>query len=144
MAEDTKSRRKKKEPERINLDEWANSGALDGLLSFLNISPEQAPVYQGQNKVLNLLESRGQAPAADDRLEEALPDIDTVSITGTVPDQQSGSSPQQPLPDIDTVSISGTPPVIDRRPTPPAAAAPQQQPLDPVFSHPKQATGFGN
>jgi hypothetical protein len=143
MADDTKSRRKKKEPERINLDDWANAGALDGLLSFLNITPEQAPVNQGQKKVLNLLESRGQAPALDDRLKEALPDIDTVSISGTLPDTDTPAKPPAPLPDIDTVSIRGTLPDTDRPRTspPPAPAAPT--PND-VFSHPKQATGFGN
>ena len=59
MAQPAKPKRKK-EPERINLDDWGNAGALDGLLSFLNITPDQAPVNQGSRKVLNLLEQRSQ------------------------------------------------------------------------------------
>src|SRR6476646_10402354 len=89
MAEETKSRRKKKEPERINLDEWANAGALDGLLSFLNITPEQAPVNQGSKKVLNLLEERHS-------VKEALPVIDTAPISDTVPVIEV---PQRPTPE---------------------------------------------
>ena len=142
MADETKSRRKKKEPERINLEEWANAGALEGLLSFLNIAPEKAPVNQGSKKVLNLLEERRH-------LKEALPVIDTVSISDRVPDTQTeaGAAPAGPQ-----ESIKGRVPVIDTVPVivSKGAAAEETatdraaQPGEPVFRHPKQATGFGN
>src|SRR3954466_11584986 len=77
MAQTAKTKRKKDEPERINLDEWGNAGALDGLLSFLNIAPDQAPVNQGSRKVLNLLEQRTQ--------ERIQTETDTVSKSGSIP-----------------------------------------------------------
>jgi hypothetical protein len=78
MAQAAKTKRKKDEPERINLDQWGNAGALDGLLSFLNIAPDQAPVNQGPCKVLNLLEER--SPQRTKTSESG-----TVSTTGTLP-----------------------------------------------------------
>jgi hypothetical protein len=145
MAETIKHRSKKSAAERINLDDWGNAGALDGLLSFLNITPEQAPVNQGPTKVLNLLEQR-------QRLEQSLPVIDTVSITDRVPDidgtprtaspamaaaSHPSLFPTPSLPVIDTLpvidknrdkTITGTLPVIDT----------------PAWRHPKQEAGFGN
>src|SRR4051812_38083457 len=78
MAQTAKTKRKKDEPERINLDEWGNAGALDGLLSFLNIAPDQAPVNQGSRNVLNLLEERRQQ-------RTTAAETGTVSKTDTLP-----------------------------------------------------------
>jgi hypothetical protein len=116
MARPVKPKRKKDEPERINLDEWGNAGALDGLLSFLNISPDQAPVNQGSRKVLHLLEERNQTG--------------TVSKSGSLPviDTQPDIVPET-LSSVPSPSITGTLPVIDGVPP---------------WKHPKQATGFGN
>jgi hypothetical protein len=133
MSEDTpKRRRKKSEPERINLDEWGSAGALDGLLSFLNIPPQNAPINQGPRKVLNLLEQRLQAnqsktgtlsvidtvPVIDDLVENA-----PEGVAEAVAEAGHG---QTDIPVIDTV------PVID----------PVVEPI-PAW-HPKQTTGFGN
>ena len=133
MAEDsTKRRRKKTEPERINLDEWAHDGALDGLLSFLTISPERAPINQGSTKVLDLLQNRGpdRSPGAGGQG----PGDAKPSITGTVP-------VPEPVPDIDenvpprrppTLSISGTPSITGPVPVPDRQSPiPNPQPLIP-------------
>jgi hypothetical protein len=139
MAQPAKPKRKKDEPERINLDDWGNAGALDGLLSFLNIAPDQAPVNQGSRNVLNLLEQRTQ--------ERIQTETDTVSKLGTLPvidraavinaaergapNHAAAISPiSQEARDLTPqASITDTLPVIDGQPQ---------------WIHPKQATGFGN
>src|ERR1051325_7081519 len=140
MAQPTKPKRKKNEPERINLDDWGNAGALDGLLSFLNIAPDLAPVNQGSRKVLNLLEQRIQEKTSQIK-------TDTVSKSASLPvidrgpviiAPEFGESSQdtciapliQEARDLTRqASITDTLPVIDSRPQ---------------WNHPKQATGFGN
>jgi hypothetical protein len=139
MSQPAKPKRKKDEPERINLDEWGNAGALDGLLSFLNIAPGQAPVNQGSRKVLDLLEQRSQERASHEETgtvskSDSLPVIDRdpviTSLGLNAPSQsdivQSISEAPSPQPQL---SITATLPVIDS----------QLQ-----WNHPKQSTGFGN
>jgi hypothetical protein len=131
MAQPAKSKRKKDEPERIDLDEWGNAGALDGLLSFLNIAPDQAPVNQGPRKVLNLLQERALEVKPDTVYKSGtLPVIETVPVV-TEPPSHDNQNPDVPASPVTTLESpkTGTLPVIDE---------PTQ------WTHPKQATGFGN
>ena len=142
MALPAKPKRKKDEPERINLDDWGNAGALDGLLSFLNIAPDQAPVNQGSRKVLNLLEQRTQ--------ERIHTETATVSKSGSLP-----VIDREPV--ITATELGGSsqaaaiaPPIIPIIPEPrnltPQASITDTLPVIDTqqWNHPKQATGFGN
>jgi hypothetical protein len=117
MAEKTKPRRRKTEPDRINLDDWGNAGALDGLLSFLNIAPEQAPVNQGSSKVLHLLEDRTGLKESP-RVLETAPITDSAEaspppVSHSDPDSPDQISTHDPgdegLPVIDAVSEAHPP-----------------------------------
>jgi hypothetical protein len=131
MAQPAKPKRKKDAPDRINLAEWGSAGALDGLLSFLNITPDQAPVNQGPKKVLNLLQER-----ALDTKTGTVSKSDTLPVIDTVPVAMESPPQDNKRPDITETPVAtpkssktGTLPVID-------------EPLQ--WTHPKQATGFGN
>lgn len=144
MADTTKHRRKRSEPERINLDEWGNAGALEGLLSFLNIAPEHAPVNQGANKVLDLLERRHRPSPAESQtitdrepvIEPALSEEPVSATAESARETTASPATGEPCPIPDTLSVieeTGAPPITDPLPV-----------LDPEWSHPKQGTGFGN
>src|ERR1044072_483718 len=140
MAQPARPKRKKDEPERINLDEWGNAGALDGLLSFLNIAPDQAPVNQGSRKVLNLLQQRTQERISYN-------ETGTVSKSDTLPFIDRGPvilSPELEAPPVQT----DIPPSISEPPCPHSQSLiTDTLPVidnEPQWNHPKQATGFGN
>jgi hypothetical protein len=139
MAQPAKPKRKKDEPERINLDEWGNAGALDGLLSFLNIAPDQAPVNQGSRKVLNLLEQRTQERTTDN-------ETGTVSKSDSLPVIER--APVILSPGLDGPSQAEINPSIFKAPSPqPEPSITGTLPFtdtQPQWNHPKQATGFGN
>ena len=136
MADTTRHRRKKGEPDRINLEDWANAGALEGLLSFLDIPPEQAPVNQGSTKVLSLLEQRRQAQhppvIAPEPALTPSPEA-PAAAPRPAPITDRGQRPaESPVTSEDTSTSEKivedlTLPVIEKS-----------------WKHPKQATGLGN
>ena len=136
MADTSRHRRKKGEPDRINLEDWANAGALEGLLSFLDIPPEQAPVNQGPTKVLSLLEQRRQA-----QHPPAIAPEPALTPSPEAPATAPGQAPitdrgQQPLEVPVTSEDTSTSEKIDKDTTLPV--------IEESWKHPKQATGLGN
>jgi hypothetical protein len=134
MTQPAKPKRKKDEPERIDLDEWRSAGALDGLLSFLNIPPDQAPINQGPRKVLNLLEQRTQETKTG-----TLSTTDTLPVIDTVPVKSESTTA--------TLTRSEIPVISEISPS--SAESPKTDTLpvievQPHWRHSKQATGFGN